>query len=140
MIQILVEDIMSEHPIKVKESATIGQVAHLLLRFRINGILVVENDNDNHLIGVFTTTDLLRILDDTLKKGAKKLEEIKNVSELRVGELASRPVISLQKNAKVTKALAIMHRKNIHTIPILDGDQLVGVIGRHDILNIALSK
>jgi len=29
-----------------------------------------------------------------------------------------------------------MHKKNVHTIPVFDKDRLVGVVGRHDILNI----
>jgi len=32
------EDIMSEHPVTVKEDINVGQVAHLLFRYRINGV------------------------------------------------------------------------------------------------------
>ena len=49
---------MCEHPIQVKENVSVGKVSHLLLRYRINGILIVEKNNENRLIGIFTTTDL----------------------------------------------------------------------------------
>ena len=43
MLDVKIEDIMCEQPIKVKENISVGNVAHLLLRYRINGILVVKN-------------------------------------------------------------------------------------------------
>lgn len=36
---------MGEHPIKVVEDMRVGMVAHLLLRYRINGILVVKKED-----------------------------------------------------------------------------------------------
>ena len=41
MIRAKVEDLMSEDIVKIKESATVKDAAHILLRFQINGLLVV---------------------------------------------------------------------------------------------------
>lgn len=139
MLKVLLADIMCEHPIKVKEDVSVGAVAHLLLRYRINGILVVRKSNENQLVGIFTTTDLLRFIDNTFFKGVHKIEELKKISKMPVGDVASKNVISLQKNTKVAKAITIMHKKNVHTIPVYDEDKLVGVIGRHDIVNVAFN-
>ncbi|MFA5088704.1 MAG: CBS domain-containing protein [Candidatus Omnitrophota bacterium] len=38
----------------------------------------------------------------------------------------------------MAKVIAIMHKENVHTIPVYDKTKLVGVIGRHDVLNAAL--
>lgn len=139
MLNIALEDIMCDHPIKVKRSTTVGNVAHLLFRYQINGILVVEDDDQNKLFGVFTTTDLLKLMAKSISWGAHRINELKKISESAVGQYASRKVISMQKTEKVVKAIAIMHRKGVHTIPVYDQDRLVGVLGRHDVLNIALS-
>ena len=139
MINILLGDIMCEHPIKVKESTSVGDVAHLLLRYQINGILVVSDENEKELIGIFTTTDLLQLMAQAVSRGIHRIDELKKKAEMPVGEFASRDVITLQKEDKVAKAIAIMHRRNVHTIPIFDGKELVGVVGRHDILNVALN-
>ena len=139
MINIECEDIMCTNPITVKESISVGNVTHLLLRYRINGILVVSDKDSHKLIGIYTTTDSLKLLDKALDSGTQKLEELKKISQLRVGDICSREVKTLQKNDKVTKAIALMHRENVHTIPVFDKDDLVGVLGRHDLLNIALS-
>jgi len=139
MLKVALEDIMCDHPIKVKESFNVGSVSHLLLRYKINGILVVKDDNDDELVGIFTTTDLFSLLNEALDQGGHRIEELEKISSLAVGKVASRNVLSMQKSASVSKAIAIMHKKNVHTIPIYDDDKLVGVVGRHDVLNIALS-
>ena len=139
MLNALLEDIMCDHPIKVKENIDVGSVVHLLMRYRISGILVVKKNNTDKLVGVFTITDVLRLMNEALSKGAHRIDALKKTSQLRVGKVATKTVISLQKDAKVTKAIAIMHKKNIHTIPVYDKDKLIGVIGRHDILDVALN-
>ena len=138
MLEIPIENIMSDHPIKIKENIRIGSVAHLLLRHQISGILVVKKDNENKLVGILTTTDLLRLVNQALSQKKQKIKALKKISGLKAGDVASKRVISLQKDDKVMKAIAIMHRKNVHTIPIFDGQKVIGVIGKHDVLNVAL--
>ena len=140
MLNISLEDIMCDHPIKVKESTSVGNVAHLLFRYQINGILVISDTDENKLIGIFTTTDLLRLMAEGVNKGIHRIDELSKISDDSVSKYASRKVVTLQKTDKIVKAIAIMHRKNVHTLPVYDGDKLVGVLGRHDVLNIALSK
>jgi len=139
MLNVRIENIMSEQPIKVKEDVPLGSVAHLLLRYRINGVLVVRNGDDHKLVGIFTTTDLLNLVDKALGKKHQRIAELKKVAQLPVGQVASRNIISLQKSDTVAKAIAVMHKKQVHTIPIFDKDRLIGVIGKHDILNMALA-
>ena len=138
MHKALIADIMSDHPIKVKEGANIAGVAHLLLRHRINGVLVVKDTDANVLVGVLTTTDLLRLIDAALKKGRKgRLAVLRKINVMRAGDIATKKVISVQKKDSFLKVAALMHRKKIHTIPVYDKDKLVGVLGKHDMLNIA---
>ena len=138
MQNVRIEDIMSEQPIKVKENVPVGSVAHLLLRYRINGLLVVKEKDEHHLVGILTTTDLLRLIDVPLSKRIHRMKALKKIAHLTAGQVASRNVQSLKKGDKVVKAVALMHRKNIHTIPIYHKKKLVGVLGKHDILNMAL--
>src|SRR3989338_3042102 len=122
MLNVRIENIMSEQPIKVKEDVPLGSVAHLLLRYRINGVLVVRNGDDHKLVGIFTTTDLLNLVDKALGKKHQRIAELKKVAQLPVGQVASRNIISMQKSDTVAKAIAVMHKKQVHTIPIFDKD------------------
>ncbi|MCK4519820.1 MAG: CBS domain-containing protein [Candidatus Omnitrophica bacterium] len=135
MLKISLEDIMCEHPITVKEDVSVGEVAHLLLRYRINGILIVKKDDKNKLIGIFTTADLLNLIDKVFSKGVRRADAFKKISKQLVGKLASKRIVSFQKGVKLVKAIAVMHKKNVHTIPVFDKDKLVGVVGKHDLIN-----
>ena len=53
--------------------------------------------------------------------------------------MANKRVVCLKKDDKVTKAIAMMHKKNVYTIPVYDGNNLIGIVGRHDLLNVALN-
>ena len=139
MLKVSVEDIMTDHIVTIPEDATIGQAAHLLLRFRINGILVVDADNKKELMGVFTTTDLLRLLHEGLSAGAHRENALKKIAELKVGKVSSKVIIKIKKHIKTERLIGIMHKRNVHTIPIYDGEKLVGVVGRHDVLNAAFT-
>lgn len=139
MKEVLLEDIMCEHPIKVSDDVRVGTVAHLLLRYRINGILVVKKENPDQLVGILTTTDLLRLLGRALENKTQRIKALKKIGDLPVHRVASKNVIALSRDTKIFKAIAIMHKKNVHTLPVFDKGKLVGVVGRHDILNIALA-
>jgi len=138
VLDIKLKDIMCDHPIKVKDTTSAGSAAHLLLRHQINGILVVKSDDPNQLVGILTTTDLLRLINGALSQGKQRLHALKKIGFTSVGDIASKKIISLQTTDSIMKAIALMHRKNIHTIPVYDKNKLVGVIGKHDILNVAL--
>jgi len=131
-----VGDLMSENIVKIKESATIKDAAHILLRFQINGLVVTSEDGQSS-IGVITTTDLLRLLDRALSRSVQKMAALDQISKLRIGAVASKRVIKIQKSAKIERVVNLMRKKNVHTIPVYDGRKLVGVIGKHDVINAA---
>jgi CBS domain-containing protein len=140
MLDMNVEDIMTEHVVTIDKSASVRQAAHILLRFRINGLLITEGEDKKTVIGVITTTDLLKLFDMALEQPTNKLAELSKISEDSVLNGGSPDVLKVQKGTKVKKLIAIMHRKNIHTIPVFEGEELIGVVGRHDILNVAFQK
>jgi CBS domain-containing protein len=139
MLNLPVSDIMNDHPIKVKAEVSIRDVAHLLLRYRINGILVVEADNMDALIGVFTTTDFLNLMDMAMASGAQKMQALNGIADRPVRDFVNHKFFRLQQTDTAAKAIAYMHAHNVLTIPVYDGEKLVGVVGRHDVINIAFA-
>ena len=139
MLKLPVSDIMNDHPIRVKADVSIRNVAHLLLRYRINGILVVEPDDVNVLLGVFTTADFLNLMDMALSSGAQKMQALNTVAERPIRDFVNPQFIKLQHTDSTAKAIGLMHKNNVITIPVYDGDKVVGVIGRHDVINIAFA-
>ncbi len=139
MLKASLKNIMSEVVVTIPENATLAQAAHILLRDRINGILVVKKDNRKKVVGVLTTTDLLKLLDGSFSRRGVKIKTLNQISRLPVSAVSSRRVLRIPKSMKIRDVINIMHTKNKHTLPVYDGKKLVGVIGRHDILNAAFA-
>jgi CBS domain-containing protein len=137
MLKATVADVMTEEIVKIDQSVTINQAAHLLLRYQINGLVVVDKKGSDRLLGILTTTDLLILLDKALSQSLHREQMLEKIGKLPVKKIITTDVIKVQKAAKLSRIIGIMHKKNIHTIPVYDGDKLVGVVGRHDILNAA---
>src|SRR3989339_844611 len=122
--EVLVADIMTECVEVVNKSMLISQVAHLMLRERVSGYPVVNDDGS--IAGIVTLTDLFILLD--------KISEYK---ERAVSEIMSNSVFSISPNVPVSEVVSIAAKKNMHTFPVVKDGVLVGIVGRHDILNAA---
>ncbi len=59
--KVRVDDAMTPTPYSVKRTANLGAVAREMAEHRYGSAVVMEND---HVVGVFTTTDALRALAD----------------------------------------------------------------------------
>lgn len=136
MLKARVEDLMSENIVKIKQNASIRDAAHILLRFQINGLLVV-NENQEEIVGIITTTDLLRLIDRALSQKIKRKAALERIANMSIASVASKDIIKIQKGTRIHRVVSIMRNKNVHTIPIYDGKKLIGVIGKHDIINAA---
>ncbi len=139
MLNVIVSDIMNDHPIKVKSGVSMRNVAHLLMRYRINGILVVDEDKDGSLIGIFTTMDFLNLMEMAIIDLSQRMEALDVLADQPVGKFVNRQFLRLEHTDLAAKAISLMLKHNVPTIPVYAGDKLVGVIGRHDIINIAFA-
>ncbi|OGX23093.1 MAG: hypothetical protein A2Y03_06680, partial [Omnitrophica WOR_2 bacterium GWF2_38_59] len=140
----LVADIMTECVEVVNKSMLISQVAHLMLRERVSGYPVVNDDGS--IAGIVTLTDLFILLDkisEEVEKGkseGKKIQfhdKIIEYKERAVSEIMSNSVFSISPNVPVSEVVSIAAKKNMHTFPVVKDGVLVGIVGRHDILNAA---
>ena len=59
---VTVDDAMSESPWTVQAQTDLGEVAAAMAERRIGTAIVVDPDEPDHVVGVFTTTDALRAL------------------------------------------------------------------------------
>lgn len=140
MLNVTLEEIMSEHIVTIDEKTTVGEAAHLLLRYQINGVLVVGKKNRNKVLGILTTTDLIKFLDKAFSTKRGRLAELNKMAGLPALGIASRRLVKIQKDTRISKVIAIMQKKKVYTVPVFDKERLVGVVGRHDILNVAFNS
>ena len=89
--------------------------------------LMVENDqgrvivvnNDDKVVGIFTERDVLR----------RYLTSQDKFLHLKVSEVMSSPVTTVSTDTPVAEALAIMNRKNIRRLPVVDeNNHMIGFV------------
>ena len=139
-------DIMTTEVITVKKGTGLKDVARILYEKHINGLPVV--DDQGMLIGIICENDLIQrdrkvqfpamvaIFDAVFYiQSSKKLErEIQRFNATTVEDLYTKDVITVDKESPVEDIATIMTKKKIYTIPVMDGERLVGVIGQADLI------
>ncbi|SDO66091.1 CBS domain-containing protein [Desulforhopalus singaporensis] len=113
-----ISDIMSFPVVFVSPDATMHEVRDIMARKNIRGILVME---DEKIIGVIVLWDLKRI---------KK----KNQWNSPVKAFMSREVITITTATTPTMAARIMIENDVGYLPVVDHEQVVGIVTRTDIL------
>ena len=144
-------DIMTKEVITVSPETTVLDLAQLLADHKINGAPVV--DSQGRLVGVVTQNNLIdrakkfelphviSILDahfylerpSTFKKNLEKL-----MGNL-VADIMTAPPVTISEDVEVDEIATIMARRRVHTLPVLQGDKIIGIIGKIDIIR-ALSQ
>jgi len=139
-------DIMTTAVITIGPQASVQELARLLDQERISGVPVV--DPQGKLLGVVTQTDLIdrskkfdlphviTILDahiflETPASFKKKLEKLLGST---VADIMTPKPVTIHADLPVDEIATIMARRKVHTLPVVTGDRLVGIIGKIDIV------
>lgn len=139
-------DIMTREVITVSPETTVQQLAQILASNGISGAPVV--DKAGRLIGVVTESDLIdqnkkvhiptvvSILDSFffLENPEKMEQEMRKMAGATVADIYTSPAVTVSENTPVDEIATIMSEKNVHTLPVVEGGQLKGVIGKKDII------
>lgn len=146
----LVKDIMTREVITVSPDTSVKEIAELMLEKGIGGVPVVE---DEKLVGIVTEEDLImknvklhfptyiQLLDAVIYlESLKKYEdELRKAIGATAKDVMTRDVITIAPDASLEEAATLMVEKGISRLPVVEGEKLVGIITKRDILK-SLSK
>jgi CBS domain-containing protein len=137
----LLKEIMTKNVITVTPDTSLREVGKILKEKRISGIPVV--DESGNLAGIITITDILRILKEIyqwqrIEKSATglKISDLIEKESLnkKVKDVMTKNIFTLDANKSIDDLMYIVFTKNIHTIPVMENDKLVGIIGKRDLV------
>ena len=140
------KDIMSGEVATVRLKTPIAEVAQIFHDRRISGAPVV--DDEDKLIGIITESDLIdqnkklhiptvvAIFDaviylDSLKQFEKELQKM---TGSKVKDVYTKDVTSVNSDTPINEIASIMAEKHFHTLPVVDGEKIVGIVGKDDIV------
>jgi CBS domain-containing protein len=146
------KDIMTTEIITVSPETEITQAANLLLEKRINGVPVVNAAGE--LVGILCQSDLIAqqksipipslftLLDGyiSLKTSKRMDREIEKIAATKVAEAMTPDPVTVDPETDIEKIAALMVEKNYHTLPVIDAGELVGILGKEDVLRTLIAE
>ncbi len=139
-------DIMTREVTSVREETGVDELARLFVETRYSAMPVL--DAAEKLVGIVTETDLVE-MDKPLHiptvvslfdwvlylESEKKFEEqLKKITARKVGEICSREPVTCTPQTPVNEIARLMSEKKSHLLPVLDGEIVVGVVARLDVI------
>jgi CBS domain-containing protein len=129
---------MTTKVISAKPDETIKEVILRLRTNKISGLPVVNSSNK--LIGVFSESDVMMALPDILNDAdAIPLIDIKELTDNSVRMVMSEPRFTISPDSDVKEAARIMLEKYVHRLPVIENEELIGLVSLGDVLK-ALSR
>lgn len=115
-LQMKGNDVWSIHP-----DASILEALSLMAEKNIGALLVIE---DNQIVGVFSERDYAR----------KVILQGKSSRETKVREIMTGRVFYVSMSQSIEECMALMTDKHIRHLPVLENNELVGVISIGDVV------
>lgn len=118
---LLVKDIMVTDVVSVGPNVIVKKAVKVMNDFEIGCLIVVE---DSKVIGILTERDVLK----------RVVDEGRKPEEARVGEVMSKPPITVNPDASLENAIQLMFKYKIKKLPVVENNRLVGLITFTDLV------
>ncbi|MCA9513361.1 MAG: CBS domain-containing protein [Myxococcales bacterium] len=127
-------DIMTEDVITTTRNATIGDALELMYGNDIRHLPVVR---DRTLIGILSDRDLRGVfLPDPDDPGVIDVHQL----DVRVTELMTGNPVSVGPETDIDEVIEVMIDNRVGAVPVVTGDELVGLVSYVDVLRAAIGK
>ncbi len=136
MLSLRCEERMSRRLFSVKPLDSVQHARELMEAHRVNQLPVVVG---GRLVGIITDRDVRDASPSVFE--AEPEQRIKHVAagadpeHIHVKEVMTENVVTLGPQARLVDAARLMRQERIGAVPILDGEHLVGIVTRSDILD-----
>lgn len=141
-----VADIMTKEVVSVKGSTTVREMAEIFDKMGFGSLPVL--DDLGNLSGIVTASDLIEqgrplhiptvisLFDWVIPlESEHSLEkDLKRITAQTAAELASTEVVTIAPTEPVSRAAEIMSNHKLHALPVVDGNKVIGMVSRIDII------
>jgi CBS domain-containing protein len=105
----------------VSPQDSVYEALRLMAEKNVGALVVTENDK---VVGILSERDYAR----------KVVLQGKTSRNVPVNEIMSAPVFSVHPDQTVEECMDVMTRKHIRHLPVIDGEELVGMISIGDVM------
>lgn len=132
---IRVADWMSDGVLAVEIFDSIAIARQVMAKHRVNQLPVLDNDS---LVGIVTDRDIRDAYPTSMM--INRTEAIDQFAKkITVEEVMTHDIFVVQPETTLDKAVGLLRKHRIGSLPVVKNRQLVGIITRSDILDFVLS-
>ena len=139
----LVRDAMSKSVVSISPGATIAEALDAMVRSRVSGLPIV--DESGRLVGMVSEGDFLRRSELGAEKTpgswiaslllpGKAANAYARAHGRRIDEIMSGNVATVEPNASLGEAAALMEKRRVKRLPVVENDKVVGILSRADFM------
>jgi CBS domain-containing protein len=136
-------DVMTRNVLTVERGTAVAQAIRLMLDHNVSGLPVLADDGK--VVGILTEGDLLRRSEtgterhrprwlEILMGPGRMAGEYVRTHGRKVEEIMTSDPVSVTSDTPLDEVVGLMERRRIKRVPVIDGDVLVGVVSRADLL------
>jgi CBS domain-containing protein len=114
-----IADVMSLRVLTVTPDETVQLAITRMLEENVGSVAVCEG---NHLVGIFTERDVLRLAGENSELQA-----------LKVGDVMTRRVLTVSPDDDILAAGALMAERRIRHLPVVQDGMVMGIVGLRDV-------
>jgi CBS domain-containing protein len=115
-----VREAMTASVSSVSPSQSLADAAEVMKREDVGSVPVVE---EGRLAGIVTDRDIV----------TRAVAEQRNPQAVRVEEIASHDLVTVEPEQDLDEALALMARHKVRRLPVLEEGRLVGMLAQADV-------
>jgi len=115
-----VKEFMVKNVVTVNSLDSIKETAKTMYLKKVGAVIVVEN---NKPVGIITVRDIVN-----------SIGPFENPLKSQVKEIMSQPLIHIHPDESIIDVAEIMTSKNIHKLPVIVGDEILGIVSSSDLV------
>ena len=132
-----VSTIMTSNVVKLSLSDSLTTAESLFKKHKIRHIPVV---NENHIVGMLSYTDLLRISFVDAVFDDEEIVDSTVYNMFTVEQVMAKNLIKVSPETNIKEVAEILAKKEFHALPIVLGDELVGIVTTTDLIQYLIDQ
>lgn len=141
-LTVKVKDLMTHEVVTATPAMSLKQVATVLVDHAISGLPVC--DPEGHVVGVVSETDILYKEQGTPRRGehgplswlvdGTSYDEAAKAAAKTASEAMTAPPVVIGPQRTISDAAKLMIARGVNRLPVVEGDRLVGILTRGDLV------
>ena len=135
-LEVPVSYVMTKNLVLLHTTDSLEKAEYLMKKHQIRHIPVVDNKK---IVGILSQTDLLRLSFADSYNSAKNESELDVYNMLTVNQIMMKNLTCVSSGTSIYKVAKLLKEHEFHALPVVDHNELVGIVTTTDLITYLLA-